>query len=154
MATQLKTNLKFHPEFRKSVSSARKRKFPKQEKSEEMSTDDSSVVNIQEILTMKTGKYELLFDGFYPLLDVDLNEEFVEKLFSKRQRLADEGNLWEVESHRIVKMMGNSHALYGKQAFGSKTLMNSSMQFECEGYLLDKVKILQVKLILAASHLM
>lgn len=153
MGSQLKTNIKFHPEFMK-LSASQKRNSINKENLNIGGEPDETSVKVQELITFKTGKYELLFDGFYPLLEIDLNEEFLEKLFSKRQKLVEEGNLWEVESHRIVKMLVNCYSLYGKQGFGSKTLINSRVQFDCDGYLLEKVKISQTKFILTNSHLM
>jgi hypothetical protein len=103
---------------------------------------------------LKSGKYELLFDGFYPLLEVDLREEFVERLFDKRQKIWTTANLWEVDSQRVAKLASNSALLYGKSMVGSRSEISSVVHFHCEGYVLGNTKISFANIIVTESHVM
>lgn len=153
MSKQFCTDLKFHPRFRQLLFNSELTQKLTSKIGDDVKEFKNKPIILESLLTVNTGKYELLFDGFFPLLDVNLNEEFLQRLFSKREKLEIQGNYWLVESHRIAKLISNSFTLYGKQAFCSKSVISPVIHFNCEGYLLMKVKIVPVRIIVTETHL-
>jgi hypothetical protein len=151
MIQQLKTDLKFHPSFRELISESKMR-LPKKQKLE--ADQVGKLLESHNLFSVKTGKYEMLFDGFRPLLDVDLKEEFVEKLFTKRNQLAISGSLWELEPHRIARLVSTASSLYGRFGQSQKGSVSQVTQFYSEGYLLENLIIAAAIIIVTESHLM
>ena len=154
MLSQLKTDMRFHTSLKPYSSLNFPSTSSKIETLFRSAKSEQSSFSLSKLLVLKSGRYELLFDGFYPLLEVDLRDEFVEKLFSKRQKLMTTGNLWEVDSQRVAKLAANSALLYGKTTVGSRSEISSVVHFHCEGYALENTRISLANIIITESHLM
>jgi hypothetical protein len=158
MAEQLEVDLKFHPELKQYPGLFQNRNEHSLEQNvrpepSQLRTSEKSS-QVPQVLVKKYGKYELLYEGFYPLLHIELREDFEEKIFSKRYRFESQANLWTVESQRLAKLAANSGQLYSRSLFGAQSVASANVQFHCECYGLEKVRMVPSRVIVTDSHLM
>jgi hypothetical protein len=97
------------------------------------------------------GKYELFFEGFYPILDFSLKDEIKSGLL--RQSLKIIGfKIWEVEDKRLARSISNLAISHSSDGIVWKREPEVIAAADC--YLLERVKISIARVIVTNDMLM
>lgn len=152
MVDHFTQDLRFHPDFKKlkNVADSCSDHSPTSSPVKFQKTQDglsSETLWFNYLL----GKYEFYFEGFYPLLDVELKEDVQAALLKQSIKIAG-FNIWHVEDRRLVRSITCLNRLYGIDQ--SEWNKEADIVASANCLLLERVRISIAKLIVTKENLM